>query len=91
MMKDYLAEFSFVELIGLDEVLDTNLRSVLQCRLPETKDYHLLVFAVLRILKYHFNRNFRSFGTEKDFRRFEHLGTPHFYFYSIYNIYFVDS
>ena len=38
MRNDYLAEFSFVE-IGLDELVDANLRSVL----PETKACRLLV------------------------------------------------
>ena len=60
MRNDYLAEFNFVK-IGLDELVDANLRSVL----PETKACRLLV-RLLRIAKYRFNRrNVLSLGKQK--------------------------
>ena len=58
MIKDYLAESSFVE-ICLSDVVDEDLRYVLRFRLPE--------FAVFRIAKHHFDRNIRSFMKEKHF------------------------
>jgi hypothetical protein len=61
MMKDYLAEFSLVE-IGLSEVVDADLRCVLRywlIWLPE--------FAVFHTVKHHFNRNGRSLMKEKHF------------------------
>jgi hypothetical protein len=56
MMKDYLAEFSLVE-IGLSEVVDADLRYVLR--------YCLSEFAVFRMAKHHFNRNGRSLMKER--------------------------
>jgi hypothetical protein len=57
-VKDYLAEFSFVE-IGTSEAVDAGLRYMLRYWLPE--------FVVFRMAKHHFNRNDRSFMNEKHF------------------------
>jgi hypothetical protein len=58
MMKDYFAEFSLVE-IGLNEVVDADLRYELRYWLPK--------FAVFHMAKHHFNRNGRSLMKEKHF------------------------
>jgi hypothetical protein len=60
LRKDSLAEFDFVE-IGRGEVIDANLRSVLEFQLPEIRPVAVWL-AFLRLPKHHFNRNVRSFG-----------------------------